>query len=67
MASEAAFSAGGRVVSEKRACLSPNTIEALVCLKDWSLTNNREQEAAAEEAVAEELINAWEMQTRLAS
>ncbi|KAL6204216.1 hypothetical protein ACLB2K_021484 [Fragaria x ananassa] len=32
--SEAVFSDGGRVVSEKRAALSPNTIEALVCLKD---------------------------------
>ncbi|KAL9683781.1 hypothetical protein QQ045_021206 [Rhodiola kirilowii] len=31
VASEAAF---GRVVSEKRASLSPNTIEALICLKD---------------------------------
>ncbi|KAL9687108.1 hypothetical protein QQ045_031504 [Rhodiola kirilowii] len=34
VASEAAFSAGGRVVNEKRAALSPNTIEALICLKD---------------------------------
>ncbi|KAL9691511.1 hypothetical protein QQ045_011935 [Rhodiola kirilowii] len=49
VASESAFSTGGRVVSEKRASLSANTIEALVCLKDWSLTKDRMQEAAAEE------------------
>ncbi|CAM8918367.1 unnamed protein product [Rhodiola kirilowii] len=58
VASEAAFSAGGRVVSEKRASLSPTTIEALICLKDWSLASCRKQDAAAEEAAAEELMNA---------
>ena len=34
VASEAAFSAGGRVVSKKRCNLSPQAIEAVVCLKD---------------------------------
>ncbi|KAL9663394.1 hypothetical protein QQ045_018780 [Rhodiola kirilowii] len=58
VASEAAFSAGGRVVSEKKASLSPNTIEALICLKDWSLASSRKQDAAAEEYAAEELMNA---------
>ncbi|CAM8927797.1 unnamed protein product [Rhodiola kirilowii] len=57
VASEAAFSAGGRVVSEKRAALSPNTIEALVCLKDWSLADQRKQETAREEEDVEELMN----------
>ncbi|KAL9673933.1 hypothetical protein QQ045_030197 [Rhodiola kirilowii] len=46
------------VVFEKRASLSPNTIEALICLKDWSLAKDRMQEAVAEKAVAEEMINA---------
>ncbi|KAL6185472.1 hypothetical protein ACLB2K_041605 [Fragaria x ananassa] len=55
--SEAAFSPGGRVFSEKRAALSPNTIEALVCLKDWSLASTRMQEATREEECAEELMN----------
>ena len=36
-ASEAAFSVGGRVVSKKRCNLSPEAIEAVVCLKDWNL------------------------------
>ena len=34
VASEATFSAGGRVISEKRCNLSPEAIEAVVCLKD---------------------------------
>ena len=39
--SEAAFSACGRVVSKKRCNLSPQTIEAVVCLKDWCLADKR--------------------------
>ena len=41
IASEAAFSAGRRMVSKKRCNLSPQAIEAVVCLKDWSLTDKR--------------------------
>ena len=41
VAPEAAFSAGGRVVSKKICNLSPQTIEAVVCLKDWSLVDKR--------------------------
>ncbi|KAF7119686.1 hypothetical protein RHSIM_Rhsim13G0120000 [Rhododendron simsii] len=37
VASEAAFSAGGRVISEKRSSLNPDTVEALIYLKDWQL------------------------------
>ena len=54
VASESCFSAGGRVVSERRASLSPNTIEALICLKDWSLAKERMQEAYRETQLAEE-------------
>ena len=39
--SEVAFSAGGIVVSKKRCNLSPQAIEAVVCLKDWSLEDKR--------------------------
>ncbi|KAK9902282.1 hypothetical protein M0R45_001787 [Rubus argutus] len=49
VASEAAFSASGRVVSERRASSSPNTIEALICLKDWKLADAREQYREQEE------------------
>ena len=41
VASKAAFSASGRVVSKKRYNLSPEAIEAVVCLKDWNLANKR--------------------------
>ena len=41
IASEAAFSACGRVVSKKRCNLSPQAIEAVVCLKYWSLADKR--------------------------
>ena len=34
VASEAAFSAGGRVVNKKQCNLSLEAIEAIVCLKD---------------------------------
>ena len=41
VASEAAFSAGGRVVRKKRCNLSPQAIKAVVCLKNWSLAEKR--------------------------
>ena len=41
VASEAVFSAGGRVVSKKRCNLSLEVIEAVVCLKDWNLADKR--------------------------
>ncbi|KAG5554223.1 hypothetical protein RHGRI_011921 [Rhododendron griersonianum] len=44
VASEAAFSAGGRVIYEKRTSLSPATVEALICLKDWQLAEWRLQQ-----------------------
>ncbi|KAL6606746.1 hypothetical protein ACP70R_042399 [Stipagrostis hirtigluma subsp. patula] len=35
VASESAFSTGGRVISDFRSRLTPETVEALVCLQDW--------------------------------
>nr|CAD1829977.1 unnamed protein product [Ananas comosus var. bracteatus] len=35
VASESAFSAGGRVIDERRASLDPSTVEALMCAGDW--------------------------------
>ncbi|KAL9672047.1 hypothetical protein QQ045_028295 [Rhodiola kirilowii] len=43
---------------KKRASVSPNTIEALIYLKNWSLASSRKQDAAVEEYAAEELMNA---------
>ncbi|KAF7150022.1 hypothetical protein RHSIM_Rhsim02G0102300 [Rhododendron simsii] len=53
VASKAAFSAGGRVISEKRASLSPDTMEALICLKDWQLAECRLQQAEQERELAD--------------
>ncbi|KAK9944832.1 hypothetical protein M0R45_010381 [Rubus argutus] len=58
VASEAAFSAGGRVVSEKRASLSPNTIQALISLKDWKLADARKQDMEQEEHREEDILTA---------
>ncbi|KAL6228132.1 hypothetical protein ACLB2K_002086 [Fragaria x ananassa] len=52
--SKAAFSAGGRVVSKKRASLSPSTIQALICLKDWKLADARLQDKEQDELRAKE-------------
>ncbi|RVW15045.1 hypothetical protein CK203_084826 [Vitis vinifera] len=41
VASEAAFSAGGRVVSKKRCNLAPDVIEAGICVKDWEIADKR--------------------------
>lgn len=57
VASEAAFSAGGRVISEKRGSLKPDTVEALICLKDWQLAEQRMQQAEQESKLAKELAN----------
>ena len=44
VASEAAFSLCGRVISETRSSLNLEIAEALSCLKGWSLADSRRQE-----------------------
>lgn len=47
VASESAFSAGGRVVDPFRSRLEPETVEALICLKDWSAAAKREKKVGS--------------------
>ena len=35
MASESAFSTGGRIIDEYRSSLTPTMIEALICTENW--------------------------------
>ncbi|KAI3901087.1 hypothetical protein MKW92_042387 [Papaver armeniacum] len=44
VASESVFSASGRVLSKKRSRLSPDILEALVCIKDWNDAKKRRQD-----------------------
>ncbi|KAL6284807.1 hypothetical protein ACE6H2_015736 [Prunus campanulata] len=44
-------------LTKKRASLSPSTIEALICLKDWALAYSRKQDASVDEQRVEELMN----------
>ena len=41
VASESAFSSGGRVVDAFRSKLKPEIIEALVCTKDWKIASEK--------------------------
>ncbi|KAK9742550.1 hypothetical protein RND81_03G181100 [Saponaria officinalis] len=43
VASESAFSAGRRVLDEKRSSLHPNSVKMCVCKKDWDQANIRNQ------------------------
>ena len=57
VASEAAFSTGGRVVSKKRCNLSLEAIEAVVCLKDWNLADKRLHDHVPEDALVTDTYN----------
>jgi hypothetical protein len=44
VSSESAFSAAGRILGKNRTSLSPETLEALICAKDWLIGFNDEEE-----------------------
>lgn len=46
VASESAFSAGGRVVDPFRSRLDPEMVEALICMKDWIAAGRRGYKAS---------------------
>ena len=49
VASEAAFSTGGKIFSDKWCSLAPNSIEANICVKDWAIANKRIFDSIQEE------------------
>ena len=57
VASKAALSAGGRVVSKKQCNLSPKAIEAVVCLKYWNLAYKRLHDHVREAALVTDTEN----------
>ncbi|XP_061373411.1 zinc finger BED domain-containing protein RICESLEEPER 2-like [Gastrolobium bilobum] len=49
VASESAFSVGGRVLDQYRSALKPDTMEALVCTRDWLYGEQKHPTVAFEE------------------
>ncbi|XP_071914526.1 zinc finger BED domain-containing protein DAYSLEEPER-like [Coffea arabica] len=50
VASESAFSVGGRIINKYRSTILPENVEALICTKDWLYGEKFSQENAEEEA-----------------
>ncbi|XP_052299984.1 uncharacterized protein LOC127903662 isoform X3 [Citrus sinensis] len=59
VASESAFSTGGRHLSHHRSRLHPSTVEALVCTQNWFWLEQNLKDGIPEEAIlsAEHLID----------
>ncbi|KAH9673290.1 BED-type domain-containing protein [Citrus sinensis] len=59
VASESAFSTGGRHLSPHRSRLQPSTVEALVCTQNWFWLDHNLKDGIPEEAIlsAEQLID----------
>ncbi|KAI9169020.1 hypothetical protein LWI28_005604 [Acer negundo] len=43
VASESAFSAGGRTMTDRRTKLGVNSLKAVMCIRDWEAAEEREQ------------------------
>jgi hypothetical protein len=46
VSSESAFSTAGRIPGKERTSLAPETLEALVCAKDWFVGFSPDDEGA---------------------
>ena len=57
IAFESAFSAGRRVLDEKRSSLAPDVVKICVCKKDWDQTQKRQQGMKEDESDDED--DAW--------
>ncbi|XP_040361763.1 zinc finger BED domain-containing protein RICESLEEPER 2-like [Rosa chinensis] len=56
VASESAFSIGGRVLDQYRSSLLPDTVQALLCTRDW-IFGNKEKERAKLEDLTEDVFD----------
>ncbi|XP_055835093.1 uncharacterized protein LOC129903566 [Solanum dulcamara] len=63
VASESAFSTGGRLLDSFRSSLTPNLVQALVCLQDWLRSEKLQQSVSVEE----DLDNLEQLEQDLAS
>ena len=52
VSSEATFSTVGRIIEPRRSSLTPEMVEALTCLKDWEMADERTQHQLEDPEIA---------------
>jgi hypothetical protein len=57
--SESCFSLSGRIIEERRRRLGSETIEMLVCMKDWELGQQRGQHTVEDKDLEDYYKNLW--------
>ncbi|XP_050378391.1 zinc finger BED domain-containing protein DAYSLEEPER-like [Argentina anserina] len=56
VASESAFSIGGRVLDEYRSSLLPETVQALLCTRDWIFGKKKEKKMVEVDDFSEDIL-----------
>ncbi|KAL9659887.1 hypothetical protein QQ045_024697 [Rhodiola kirilowii] len=56
VASESAFSIAGRLLDQYRSSLLPETVQALLCSRDW-LFDQKDQDSSVMDLVFEDVLN----------
>ena len=57
--SESTFSLCGRILEDRRRRLNSETVEMLVCIKDWELGQQRAQHAVVDNELEESFKDLW--------
>ena len=57
--SESTFSLSGRILEDRRRRLNSETVEMLVCIKDWELGQQRAQHAVVDNELEESFKDLW--------